>query len=86
MKILNKIRAIPIRLSLLTLLTLSLAGVALADGCSVAAVQCADGSAMVFCVSCGPSETPIASCFCDWSVAQGYFNCQSDLDCYLLDD
>ncbi len=88
MTILNKVRAIPIRLALLTVLTLSLAGVAasvaVADDCSIATAMCSDGSGVVYCVSCGAGQTAIASCFCDWSAGAGYYNCQSTADCYYL--
>jgi len=44
---LNKVRAIPIRLGLLTLLTLSLASAAFAS-CGWASAGCADGSYLNF--------------------------------------
>lgn len=88
MTILNKVRAIPIRLALLTLLTLSLVGVAtsvaVADDCSIATAMCPNGTGVVYCPTCDAGQTAIASCFCDWSAAGGWSNCQSTAGCYYL--
>jgi hypothetical protein len=82
---LNKLGTIPMRLTLLTVAALSLATAAFGI-CGIAQANCADGETDYDYICCGPGLTGIASCFCDWSAAQGYNNCQTVDDCYDLAD
>jgi hypothetical protein len=80
-KRLNKVGAIPTRLSLLTLATLALATAAFAD-CQPTTANCDDGSSTTINLCCPGSGGQEQMCSClNWSEANGYSNCTPYFGC-----